>query len=173
MSSYERQMSVAAFLSKVHRPVTILAILGWIITIPLCWIVDIQVSQKVDAFGDRAKQCAKAEEMIPYLKGYIKGMEEQGITTGHAAWFFPSPSNSYAEEMKQVKRLISRCQEIAQMDTKSLEYQQAQRELRIAVDRITGVSNATTWHRLRWMIGSSFVLTALSVAMLVYLDYFG
>lgn len=72
--------------------------------------------------ADRASTLATKKE---HIDKYVVALESAGLSGMHDTAFYPTPTNSFDENLKALKTLQGRLEEIQGMDVKSFEYQQA------------------------------------------------
>ena len=87
-------------------------------------IAEYQYSNKIQSYWELADKASTIDQKSEYLSKFIVAIEDEGLG-GHNAIVFKTPDNSYDENIKALKSLQSRLDDIKDMDVTSFEYNTA------------------------------------------------
>jgi hypothetical protein len=95
-----------------------IAVVVSIVLISNAW----QISRDIDGWKDRAQVSMEPNDMADYMTNVKVGMEKWEMTSGNAAWLFPTPGSDMALIYKAVIQHIDTAKSLAELDRSSDAY---------------------------------------------------
>ena len=108
-------------------------------------LTDYEINRDIDGYLDRAQVASDPVDMKDYLVKCAEGMDEWGLTDGHATLWFPTPENDMRLVVKALHRSINRCIGISHMNDSSPEYQTALDDVRGQIRELNLHSHERYW----------------------------
>lgn len=107
-----------------------IALILWIVSIPVALDMNWRIEQDTSAWLDRAQVASNPTDMQMYLLKVKDGMEKHGLTTGNAALFYPTADTDMPLIMEALQRSIDRTEYMKQFNMSSVQYQVALDDVR-------------------------------------------
>lgn len=84
-----------------------------------------EYQNQYQSYWELADKSSTIEDKSLYVDKFVEVLENSGLQGSYNAVIYPTPTNSYDNNIKALKSLQSRLKEIKTMDVKSFEYQTA------------------------------------------------
>jgi hypothetical protein len=107
-------------MSMVFIPIILL-----FFTTKSCISYHYEYSKEISSNWDLADKSSTIAEKSRYIDKFVMALEQSGLKGKYNAIIFPTPNNSFDANLKALKSLQSRLQEIQTMDVTSFQYQTA------------------------------------------------
>jgi hypothetical protein len=138
---------------KVFLGLFFLMFLGFVGVIQ--WNIQSMVKD-IDGWVERAQSASNPNDMYEYMSNAKKGMENWGMTEGHASLIFKNPSNDMSLVYREVAQIVAQAKIITELDRTSPEYQSGLYNLRDSIQKLdVRRSTFTYWAThagLKWYI---------------------
>jgi len=100
---------------------------------------------------DLAEKASTIPQKLEYIQQFVNVLEVSPMRGKHDALFFPTPDNSFEENLKALKSLQSRLIEIREMNPNSFEYN-------TAIQQITGQEQGEAQEMLSIFSGTWWIV---------------
>lgn len=137
--------------------------------------VGYQYNRDIDSYWTLGVKASTLQQKSTYLDQYIKALEDAHLS-GNDAIIFPTPDNSYEQNMVALKSLQGRMHQIQGMDEQSFAYQTAIQQItgqeQAQADNITGTFEGI-WYKTNhiffwgWIDLLMWALTLLFAAIII------
>ncbi len=88
-----------------------------------------QYENKIGNNWDLADRASTIIQKSEYINKFVAALEKEKLDGVHNALFFPNDENDFTQNMKALKSLQNRLQDISMMDENSFAYQSAMQQI--------------------------------------------
>lgn len=92
-------------------------------------VINYRWENEVESYFNLADKASTADLKYKYLLEYAEALKKKGLDKGQARWIFKTPDTDLNRNFEILQTLIRRTEEITKLDPKSLEYQQALKQI--------------------------------------------
>ena len=150
--------------------ITVLLLLSMVGIWIYCGIGEWFINRDTTAILDRAQVSANAEDMLGYVEQLQSNMESRGMTGGHAAVIFKTPTNNMALIYHSVVRIGERLITIKDLPKTETTYQVAIDDLRGTLRELDLHASGWFWRTRGWWLLLISVFLGLGAAGVVLKD---
>jgi len=118
-----------AMIGIIGVAVGVIFLLWVIIAMPSSIIIDYYWENEINSYFELSDQASTLDKKLEYMKQYKQALIDHGLDKGDARYVFKTPQTKLETQMKVLDTLIERMESAKKMDTASLEYQQAIKQI--------------------------------------------
>ena len=146
-------------------------IVSLVVSIPIAVVLTIlgyTLVRDVDALLNRAEVAADCEDMIQYLTQLKENMKRHGMTSGHFALIFKTPTNNLALHFKTINRVLERLNSIKNIPKNEVAYQVALEDIRETLRELPNPALKFLWVKywFLFVLGGGIWLWPVSIHLL-------